>query len=126
MTIHCWRWPCSCAGRITQLCPAGLVLAVAGCATQDQLRQTEAQQGQAVQVLRAEANRSEGVIAALRADIKRAQETAHGLEVALTDARARTDSAKAQADSALATSREFLPICLRSPRATALIEQLRA
>ena len=108
------------------MCPAGLVLAVAGCATQDQLRQTEAQQGQAVQVLRAEANRSEGVIAALRADIKRAQETAHGLEVALTDARARTDSAKAQADSALATSREFLPICLRPPRATALIEQLRA
>jgi len=88
--------------------PAGIVLAVAGCATQDQLRQTEAQQGQAVQALRAEANRSESVIAELRAEIKRAQETAHGLEVALTDARARTDSAKAQADSALATSREFL------------------
>jgi len=87
---------------------AGIVLAVAGCATQDQLRQTEAQQGQAVQALRAEANRSENVIAELRAEIKRAQETAHGLEVALTDARARTDSAKAQADSALATSREFL------------------
>jgi septal ring factor EnvC (AmiA/AmiB activator) len=32
----------------------------------------------------------------------------HGLEVALTDARARTDAAKVQADSALATSREFL------------------
>jgi chromosome segregation ATPase len=88
--------------------PAGIVLAVAGCATQDQLRQTEAQQGQAVQALRAEADRSESVISELRAEIKRAQETAHGLEVALTDARARTDSAKAQADSALATSREFL------------------
>ena len=86
----------------------GSVCMVFGCATEDQLRQTEAQQGQAVQALRAEANRSESVIAELRAEIKRAQETAHGLEVALTDARARTDSAKAQADSALATSREFL------------------
>ncbi len=81
---------------------------VGGCATEDQLRQTEAQQGQAVQALRVEANRSESVIAELRAEIERAQNTAHGLEVALTDARARTDSAKAQADSALATSREFL------------------
>ena len=86
----------------------GSVCMVFGCATEDQLRQTEAQQGQAVQALRAEVNRSESVIAELRAEIKRAQETAHGLEVALTDARARTDSAKAQADSALATSREFL------------------
>jgi chromosome segregation ATPase len=88
--------------------PAGIVLAVAGCATQDQLRQTEAQQGQAVQALRAEANRSESVISELRVEIKRAQETVHDLEVALTDARARTDSAKAQADNAQATSREFL------------------
>ena len=86
----------------------GSVCMVFGCATEDQLRQTEAQQGQAMQALRAEANRSESVIAELRSEIKRAQETAHGLEVALTDARARTDSAKAQADSALATSREFL------------------
>ena len=32
----------------------------------------------------------------------------HALEVALTEARAREDSAKVQADGALATSREFL------------------
>ena len=90
----------------------GSVCMVFGCATQDQLRQTEAQQGEAVQALRAEANRSESVIAELRAEIKRAEETGHGLEVALADARARTDSAKAQADSALATSREFLATLL--------------
>lgn len=87
---------------------AGIVCAVAGCATQDQLRQTEAQQGQAVQALRAGADRSESVIAELRTEIKRTQDSVHGLEVALTEARARADSAKMQADGALATSREFL------------------
>ena len=87
---------------------AGIVLAVAGCATQDQLRQTEAQQGQAVQVLRAGADRSESTLAGLRAEIRRTQDSVHALEVALTEARARADSAKVQADGALATSREFL------------------
>jgi hypothetical protein len=48
------------------------------------------------------------VIAELRTEIKRTQDSVHGLEVALTDARARTDAAKIQADSALSTSREFL------------------
>jgi predicted nucleic acid-binding Zn-ribbon protein len=86
----------------------GIACAVAGCATQDQLRQTEAQQGQAVQALRAGADRSENVVAELRAEIKRTQDSVHGLEVALTDARARTDAAKVRADSALSTSREFL------------------
>ena len=86
----------------------GIVCAVAGCATQDQLRQTEAQQGQAVQALRAGADRSESVIAELRTEIKRTQDSVHELEVALTEARARADSAKMQADGALATSREFL------------------
>ena len=87
---------------------AGLAFAMAGCATQDQLRQTEAQQGQAVQALRADANRSESGISELRAEVRRTQDSLHGLEVALTDSRARTDAAKVQADSALATSREFL------------------
>jgi DNA repair exonuclease SbcCD ATPase subunit len=86
----------------------GFVCAVGGCATEDQLRQTEAQQGQAVQALRAGADRSENVIAELRAEIKRTQESVHRLEVSLTDARARTDAAKVQADNALSTSREFL------------------
>ncbi len=87
---------------------AGIVLAAAGCATQDQLRQTEAQQGQAVQMLPASPDRSESVIAELRAEIRRTQESVHALEIALTDARARTDAAKVQADNALSTSREFL------------------
>ena len=87
---------------------AGLVLVMAGCATEDQLRQTEAQQGQAVQALRADATRSESGIAELRAEVRRTQDSLHGLEVALTDARARSDAAKVQADNALATSREFL------------------
>jgi predicted nucleic acid-binding Zn-ribbon protein len=87
---------------------AGIVLAVAGCATQDQLRQTEAQQGQAVQALRAGADRSESTFAEWRAEIRRTQDSVQALEVALTEARARADSAKIQADGALATSREFL------------------
>ncbi len=86
----------------------GIVLPLAGCATQDQLRQTEEQQGNAVQALKADANRSESVISDLRAEIKRTQKSVHGLEVALTEARARADAAKGQADSALSTSREFL------------------
>ncbi len=90
------------------LVPAGIALALSGCATQDQLRQTEAQQGQAVQALRADANRSESGISELRAEVRRTQDSLHGLEVALAEARTRTDAAKAQADSALATSRDFL------------------
>jgi len=88
--------------------PAGILLTLASCATQDQLRQNEAQQGYAVQALRADANRSESGLSDLRAEIRRTQDTVHELEVALTDARARTDAAKVQADNALATSREFL------------------
>jgi chromosome segregation ATPase len=87
---------------------AAIAGAVAGCATQDQLRQTEVQQGNAVQALRAGADRSESEIAGLRKEIGRTQDSVHGLEVALTDAHARTDAAQAQADQALATSREFL------------------
>jgi chromosome segregation ATPase len=87
---------------------AAVVLAAAGCATQDQLRQTEAQQGQAVQALRADASRSESGISDLRAEVKRTQDSVHALEVDLTDARARADAAKVQADGALSTSREFL------------------
>ena len=87
---------------------ASMVLAMAGCATEDQLRQTEAQQGQAVQALRADATRSESGIAELRAEVRRTQDSLHGMEIALTDARARADASKVQADNALATSREFL------------------
>ncbi len=72
------------------------------------MRRTEAQQGQAVQALRAGADRSENVISDLRAEIRRTQESVHELEVALTEARGRTDAAKIQADTSLSTSREFL------------------
>jgi chromosome segregation ATPase len=61
-----------------------------------------------VQALRAEASRSESGMTDLRAEIRRTLDSVHELEVALTDARARTDAAKVQADNALATSREFL------------------
>jgi chromosome segregation ATPase len=87
---------------------AGILCVVSGCATQDQLRQTEVQQGQAVQALRADVDRSESMIAELRTELKRTHDSVHGLEVGLTDARALTDTAKVQADSALSTSREFL------------------
>lgn len=89
---------------------AGCILA-AGCATQDQLRQSEvqsAEQKEAVQALRADAGRSESSIAELRAEVKRAQDAIHGLEIALADARARADAARLQADTAVATSRDFL------------------
>jgi predicted nucleic acid-binding Zn-ribbon protein len=61
-----------------------------------------------VQALKAEASRSENVILELRVEIKRVRDYVHGLELTLPVARARTDAARAQADSALSTSREFL------------------
>ena len=135
---------------------AGIACVLSGCATQDELRQAGAQQGQAVQVLRAGVNRSESEIGALRsnldrnegnidtlrsgldrndraivelragmdgnvraiaearAETRRLQQSVQGREVALTDARARADAAKAQADNALATTREFLSNLLAS------------
>ena len=69
-------------------------LAAAGCATQDQLRNSEASHDQDVEVLRAE--------------LRRTQDAVHTLEVTLAETRARADGDRAQADSALATSREFL------------------
>lgn len=69
-------------------------LAAAGCATQDQLRNSEVSHDQDVEVLRAE--------------LRRTQDTVHTLEVTLAETRARADGDRAQADTALATSREFL------------------
>lgn len=82
---------------------AGLTLA-AGCATQDQFRNTEvqtAEQKQAVQALRADAGRSESSISELRAELRSARGSIHDLEVSLTEVKARADTAQA-------TSREFL------------------
>lgn len=121
---------------------AGVACVLAGCATQDELRRTEAQQGEAVQVLRAGVNRSESEIGAVRSNLdrndraivelragmegnvraiaearaenRRLQQSVQGFEIALTDARARADAAKAQADNALATARDFLTNLLAS------------
>ncbi|MEO8004196.1 MAG: YbgF trimerization domain-containing protein [Betaproteobacteria bacterium] len=69
-------------------------LAATGCATQDQLRNSDVSHDQDVE--------------ALRAELRHTQDTVHTLEVALAETRARVDGARTQADSALATSREFL------------------
>lgn len=89
----------------------GCALAAAGCATQDQLRQTEvqsAEQGQAVRSLQSALARNEAAVAELRGDLKRARDSVHGLEVGVTEARARADAARGQADNALSISKEFL------------------
>jgi chromosome segregation ATPase len=89
----------------------GIICAAVGCATQDQLRQTEiqsAEESRAVQALRAGADRSETEIAGLRGEIRRTQDSIRGLEVALTEARTRTDAARLRADNALSISKEFL------------------
>lgn len=83
---------------------AAACIVASGCATQDQFRQTEvqsAEQKQVVQSLRADAGRSESSISELRAELKRTQGSIHDLEVGLTDVRARADTAQA-------TSRDFL------------------
>jgi len=75
------------------------------------LRQSEvqsAEQKQAVQALQADAGRSESSISELRSELKRSRDAVQALEVSLADTRARADAAKVQADTALATSREFL------------------
>jgi chromosome segregation ATPase len=97
--------------QLRLLAAAGCVAAAAGCATQDQLRQTEvqtAEQRQVVQALRADTGKTESAIAELRAELRRNRDATQALEVALADARARADGARAQADAAAATSREFL------------------
>ena len=90
---------------------AGMAVAAAGCATPDQLRQTEAQsaeQGYAVQSLRKTQEGNAGQIASLRAEIKATQDSLHDLEVIATEARARADAAKLQTDNAQNMSKEFL------------------
>jgi chromosome segregation ATPase len=90
---------------------AGVALAAAGCATPDQLRQTEAQsaeQGYAVQSLRKTQDGNAAQIASLRAEIKATQDSLHDLETIATEARTRADAAKLQTDNAQSMSKEFL------------------
>ena len=90
---------------------ASLALLCAGCATPDQLRQTEAQsaeQGYALKTIRAGLESNTAQVAELRKEITQTQESMRGLEGAVADANARADAAKIQAEGAQSASKEFL------------------
>lgn len=83
---------------------AGSLLFAVGCATQDQLRQTEADsatQRQAMAVLRADVRRAESVTTELRAAIERNDAAIRQLGVQHAETRARAENAEK-------VSREFL------------------
>lgn len=83
---------------------AGGLLFASGCATQDQLRQTEADsaaQRQAMAALRADVRRAESVTTELRAAIERNDATIRQLGVQHAETRARAENAEK-------VSREFL------------------
>jgi chromosome segregation ATPase len=79
---------------------ASLLVIAGGCATQDQLRQTEASSAEQRYELKSNA----AAIAELRAQIK----SLRGLESVAAEVKARSDAAKTQSESAEATSREFV------------------
>lgn len=90
----------------TRVCAvlAGGLLFASGCATQDQLRQTEADsaaQRQAMAALRADVRRAESVTTELRAAIERNDAAIRQLGVAHAETRARAENAEQ-------VSREFL------------------
>jgi chromosome segregation ATPase len=92
------------------VCGAVLLL-VSGCATQDQLRETEtrtAEQNRAVQSLRDDARQSEATSAELRREIAGLKDSVRALESGLAENGARTEAARTQADSAVSISRDFL------------------
>ena len=83
---------------------AALALVLAGCATPDQLRQTEAQtaeQGYAVKSLRAGQDASAAQIKELQSGLSQTQQSVHALESSVVEAHARADSAQS-------TSKELL------------------
>ncbi|MFL6580127.1 MAG: YbgF trimerization domain-containing protein [Burkholderiales bacterium] len=83
-----------------------LVLVMAGCATPDQLRQTEAQtaeQGYAVKSLRAGQDASAGQIKELRSELSQTQQSMHVLEAAVVDTQARADTAQSASKELLAS-----------------------
>ena len=89
--------------KVAAALAGGLLLAV-GCATQDQLRETEADsasQRQAMAALRADVRRAESVTTELRAAIERNDATIRQLGVQHAETRARTENAES-------VSREFL------------------
>ena len=89
--------------KVAAALAGGLLFAV-GCATQDQLRQTEADsasQRQAMAALRADVRRAESVTTELRAAIERNDATIRQLGVQHAETRARAENAES-------ISREFL------------------
>jgi len=81
-----------------------VVLVLAGCATPDQLRQTEAQtaeQGYAVKSLRAGQDAGVAQVKELRSELSQTQQSVHVLETSVVETQAR-------ADTALSTSKELL------------------
>src|ERR1700741_494244 len=92
---------CFVPGRMMRLpACAGLLLVVAGCATQGQVRRAEAlsaEQGY-------ELKNNTAAVAELRAQIK----SLRALEAVAAEARGRSDAAKTQSESAQAMSKEFV------------------
>ena len=83
-----------------------VVLALAGCATPDQLRQTEAQtaeQGYAVNSLRAGQDSNASLIKEVRAELSQSQQSMHALEASVVETQARADTAQATSKELLAS-----------------------
>src|SRR6185295_3758601 len=83
-----------------------VVLALAGCATPDQLRQTEAQtaeQGYAVKSLRAGQDASAGQIKELRSELSQTQQSVHVLEASVVETQARAEAAQSTSKELLAS-----------------------
>src|SRR3954471_3638649 len=83
-----------------------VVLVLAGCATPDQLRQTEAQtaeQGYAVKSLRAGQDAGVAQVKELRSELSQTQQSMHVLEAAVVDTQARADTAQSASKELLAS-----------------------
>ena len=85
---------------------ASAALVLAGCATPDQLRQTEAQtaeQGYAVKSLRAGQDTSAAQIKELQSQLSQTQQSMRALETSVVEAHARADSAQSTSKELLAS-----------------------
>jgi chromosome segregation ATPase len=90
---------------------ASFVLIASGCATQDQLRKTEAQTAEAgyeVKGLRSGVDSNAAAISELRAQVKHTQDSTREMEAALAEMRTRNGATKTQLDNAQAASKELL------------------
>lgn len=90
---------------------ASLALTAAGCATQDQLRKTEAQSAEAgyeVKGLRSGVDSNSSAISELRAQVKHTQDSMRDMEGAMAEMWTRSGATKTQLDNAQASSKELL------------------